>query len=79
MVAAVLPLVGLAMFGPSRLLSSIGRRRRLLQMFGLGLLVVASLSCTSTAAGIPNQSPVAAITPSTQASPSPSPSTSPTC
>jgi hypothetical protein len=66
MVAAVLPIVGLAFFGPVQLFSAIRRRRRILTLIGLSLLVLATLSCTSTS------SPVAATTPTTQASSSPS-------
>ncbi len=82
MVVAVLPIVGLALFGPSRMLSFVGRRRRFLQFLGLSLLVVATLSCTSTLdANQSSPSASTAVTPSTQPtpSPSPSPSSSPSC
>jgi len=44
MVAAVLPILGLALFGPSQVLAAVGRRRRVLGLLGLGLLLAATLS-----------------------------------
>jgi len=81
MVAAVLPILGLALFGsPSNLLAAVGRRRRMFQLLGLSLLVVGLLSCTSTVAQGPSESPVAATaSPSQGPTPSPSPSPSPSC
>ena len=80
MVATVLPIIGLALFGPARALSVVGRRRRLFKVLGISLLMVATLGCTSTAGTQEqSQSPVAAVSPSAAASPSSSPSPSPTC
>jgi hypothetical protein len=76
MVAAVLPILGLALYGPTQLFAALGRRRRILGLLGVGMLLAATLSCTSTAAQ-PGQTPVAAVSPSSQPAPSPSPS--PTC
>lgn len=80
MVAAVLPILGLALFGsPGQVLAAVGRRRKLLKLLGLSVVVIGLLSCTSTVAQGP-ESPGAAASPSqTAATPSSSPSASPSC
>ncbi len=62
MVASVLPIGGIAVFGAGPLLA-LARRRRLLKLLGLVILVAVTLSCAPTTA------------PTADASPSPSPST----
>jgi hypothetical protein len=80
MVAAVLPILGLALFGsPAQLLAAAGRRRKLLQLLGFSLLLFGLMSCTSSVAQGPGESPVAAVSPSQAPTPSPSPSPSPSC
>ena len=54
-VAAVLPIAGLTLFGPTPLLAFARRRRRLLLLIGLSALTALTLSCTTVA-----QKPVAA-------------------
>jgi hypothetical protein len=70
MVAAALPIVGLALFGPGPLLAALARRRRLLALFGLVVLSALTLSCTSTVGNNPD------VTPITATSPTPSPTSS---
>jgi hypothetical protein len=65
MVGAALPIAGLALFGPGPLWAAVGRRRRLLTLFGLSALVVLTLSCDFPGVG-QNSTP----TPSPAASPS---------
>jgi len=48
-VAAVLPLAGLTIFGPGTLLAFARRRRRLLLLIGLSALTALTLSCTTVA------------------------------
>lgn len=68
-VAAVVPLAGLAVFGPGMLLAFARRRRRLLMLIGLTALTALTLSCTTIAnSGHP--------TPAALISPAPSPSCS---
>lgn len=74
MVAAVLPLIGMALFGPTQLLTVIGRRRRWLHLLGLSLLVAATLSCTSSTPTASTESPSASASASASSSPSASPS-----
>jgi len=62
-VTAMLPIAGIALFGPGPLLAA-ARRRRLLMLLGLSALVVLTLSCDFPAIG-------------QNSTPSPSPSASP--
>ena len=48
-VAAVLPIAGLTMFGPGTLLAFARRRRRLLMLLGISALTALTLSCTTVA------------------------------
>ena len=65
MVLAVIPIAGLALFGPGPLWAAVGRRRRLLMLLGLSAVAAFTLNCT-----VPTNStqPVANVSPS--ASPS---------
>ncbi|HET7466258.1 MAG TPA: hypothetical protein VFL29_06310 [Candidatus Dormibacteraeota bacterium] len=65
MVLAVIPIAGLALFGPGPLWAAVNRRRRLLTLLGLSVVAVLTLNCT-----FPTNStqPVANVSPS--ASPS---------
>ena len=74
MVAAVLPLIGMALFGPTQLLTAIGRRRRWLHLLGLSLLVAATLSCTSSTPTASTESPSTSAPAAAGSSPSASPS-----
>jgi hypothetical protein len=77
MVAMVLPILGLAFFGPGQILAATGRRRRrFVYALGFGVLLLGSFSCTSSlVANHPSPTPVV----SSEPGPSPSPSPSPSC
>lgn len=62
-VASVLPLVGLTLFGPNTLLAFARRRRRLLMLIGLSALTALTLSCTTIGSNSGNPTPAALISP----------------
>ena len=75
MVAAVLPLLALTLFGPTQIFAAVGRRRRELYVLGFGLLMLGTFSCTSSVAQTsPSSTPVGVVSPTVSPSPSPSPS-----